>query len=62
MDSVALLLGPTHWPGICTTGAKQSPINIVTADTVKADLDQLKFIRYDEPADVKVVNNGHSGM
>ncbi|XP_076666344.1 carbonic anhydrase 1 isoform X2 [Andrena cerasifolii] len=52
--------GPTHWPGICTTGTKQSPINIVTADTVEADLDQLKFITYDQPVHAKVINNGHS--
>ncbi|XP_076246296.1 putative carbonic anhydrase 3 isoform X2 [Calliopsis andreniformis] len=52
--------GPAHWPGLCTTGSKQSPINIVTENTVKINLGALKFVRYDFAFPGKVTNNGHS--
>lgn len=55
-------LGPKHWPGLCITGNKQSPINIVTEDTIKTDLGALKFIRYDFAFSGTIINNGHSGM
>ena len=54
-------LGPEHWPGLCMNGEKQSPINIATEDTVKIDLGELKFIRYDFAFQSKITNNGHSG-
>ncbi|XP_076632466.1 carbonic anhydrase 1 [Colletes latitarsis] len=52
--------GPKDWPGLCKTGSKQSPVNIVTEETVKADLGALKFIRYDFAFFGRIVNNGHS--
>ncbi|XP_076545964.1 carbonic anhydrase 1 isoform X2 [Osmia lignaria lignaria] len=52
--------GPKHWPGLCTTGKKQSPINIVTEDAVKTDLGELKFIKYSFAFAGDVTNNGHS--
>ncbi|XP_076162243.1 putative carbonic anhydrase 3 [Ptiloglossa arizonensis] len=52
--------GPKHWPGLCITGNKQSPINIVTEDTIKTDLGALKFIRYDFAFSGTIINNGHS--
>ncbi|KAK9298115.1 hypothetical protein QLX08_008438 [Tetragonisca angustula] len=52
--------GPEHWPGLCMNGEKQSPINIATEDTVKIDLGELKFIRYDFAFQSKITNNGHS--
>ncbi|XP_029035129.2 carbonic anhydrase 1 isoform X2 [Osmia bicornis bicornis] len=52
--------GPEHWPGLCTIGKKQSPINVVTEDAVKTDLGKLKFIRYSFAFSVEVTNNGHS--
>lgn len=58
---VFLCLGPEHWPGLCTTGKRQSPINIATEDIVKTDLGPLKFIRYNTGFNGKITNNGHSG-
>ncbi|XP_068987560.1 carbonic anhydrase 6-like isoform X1 [Bombus flavifrons] len=52
--------GPEHWPGLCTTGKRQSPINIATEDIVKTDLGPLKFIRYNTGFNGKITNNGHS--
>lgn len=52
--------GPTYWPGLCVTGKKQSPINIVTEDTFNTDIGELKFIRYDFAFECKITNNGHS--
>ncbi|XP_017794495.1 PREDICTED: putative carbonic anhydrase 3 [Habropoda laboriosa] len=52
--------GPTHWPGLCIQGKKQSPIAIVPEDTIKTDLGALKFIRYDFAFSGKITNNGHS--
>ncbi|XP_017883625.1 carbonic anhydrase 2-like, partial [Ceratina calcarata] len=52
--------GPAHWPGLCLTGTKQSPINIPTETTTKADLGLLKFIRYDFAFPGNITNNGHS--
>ena len=38
------------WPGICTTGNRQSPINIITEDAESGDLTALKFNSlYDYP-------------
>lgn len=59
--SISLRLGPTYWPGLCVTGKKQSPINIVTEDTFNTDIGELKFIRYDFAFECKITNNGHSG-
>ncbi|XP_015434747.1 PREDICTED: putative carbonic anhydrase 3 [Dufourea novaeangliae] len=52
--------GPTHWPGLCAIGKKQSPVNIISEDTIKTDLGALKFIRYDFAFSGTVTNNGHS--
>nr|XP_012145297.1 PREDICTED: carbonic anhydrase 6-like isoform X1 [Megachile rotundata] len=52
--------GPSQWGGLCATGKKQSPINVVTEDTVKTDMGPLKFARYDFAYSAKVTNNGHS--
>ncbi|XP_014485861.1 PREDICTED: putative carbonic anhydrase 3 isoform X2 [Dinoponera quadriceps] len=52
--------GPDNWPGLCTAGKKQSPIDIVTEDTVRFDLGALKFDRYDFAFSGMVINTGHS--
>nr|XP_012234178.1 PREDICTED: carbonic anhydrase 2-like isoform X2 [Linepithema humile] len=52
--------GPENWPGICTTGKKQSPIDIVTEDAIRVDLGALKFNRYDFAFHGILINNGHS--
>lgn len=52
--------GPNKWPGLCQTGKKQSPIDIVTEDAIRKDLGALKFIRYDFAFDGTLTNNGHS--
>ncbi|XP_011343981.1 carbonic anhydrase 2 isoform X2 [Ooceraea biroi] len=52
--------GPKNWPGVCTTGHKQSPIDIVTEDAERTDLGALKFHRYDFAFSSTLVNTGHS--
>ncbi|XP_011162244.1 putative carbonic anhydrase 3 isoform X2 [Solenopsis invicta] len=52
--------GPENWPGICKTGKRQSPINIVTEDAIRRDLGALKFNRYDFAFPATLFNNGHS--
>lgn len=54
-------IGPQNWPGICTTGKKQSPIDIVTEDAIRIDLGALKFDRYDYAFIGTLTNTGHSG-
>ncbi|XP_076647570.1 carbonic anhydrase 2 [Halictus rubicundus] len=51
---------PPHWPGLCATGKRQSPINIVRENTVKKDLEPLEFIKYEHAATGIIANNGHS--
>ncbi len=54
--------GPTHWGEVksdyamCKTGKNQSPIDIKSA--VKADLPPIQFAY--QPAQLKLINNGHS--
>ncbi|XP_011688665.1 PREDICTED: carbonic anhydrase-like isoform X2 [Wasmannia auropunctata] len=52
--------GPKNWPGICRTGKKQSPIDIVTEDAIRVDLGALKFHRYDFAFHGMIMNTGHS--
>ncbi|XP_012529632.1 carbonic anhydrase [Monomorium pharaonis] len=52
--------GPENWPGICKTGKRQSPIDIVTEDAIRIDLGALKFNRYDFAFPAILFNNGHS--
>ncbi|XP_014606466.1 PREDICTED: putative carbonic anhydrase 3 [Polistes canadensis] len=51
---------PSKWPGTCSTGKQQSPINILTRNTINKDFGELKFIRYDHPFTGKVTNSGHT--
>jgi len=53
--------GPKNWPGMCTTGNRQSPIDIITEDAVRTDLGALKFNRYDFAFASTLINTGHSG-
>lgn len=46
---------------MCTTGKRQSPIDIVTEDAIRIDLGPLKFNRYDFAFFGTLINNGHSG-
>lgn len=55
------IAGPDYWPGVCQTGRKQSPINIVSDEAVKTDLGPLKFVRYDFAYTGTLTNTGHSG-
>lgn len=57
--------GPAYWgtPGVCcapcATGPEQSPVRIVTSQVKPALLHPLEFF-YDTPADLAVVNDGHT--
>jgi len=54
-------VGPENWPGLCITGKKQSPIDIVTDDAIRIDLGALKFNRYDFAFPSIIINTGHTG-
>lgn len=53
-------LDPEHWPGLCLSGKKQSPIDIVHKNTLKRDLRPLEFVQYERPSTGVVANNGHT--
>ena len=56
--------GPSHWPSMesgfaaCGTGHEQSPIDIRSAATRKADLPAIRFAY--RPGPPKIVDNGHT--
>ncbi|KAG7187578.1 hypothetical protein KM043_016647 [Ampulex compressa] len=52
--------GPSHWGGICTTGKRQSPIDIGSENAERTDLGSLKFVRYDFAFHGAITNTGHS--
>lgn len=61
LDFLNNFAGPSNWPGICATGKKQSPIDIVTENAVKSDFAAVKFNRYNLAYPATLENNGHSG-
>ena len=55
--------GPSCWGDFnkeCSDGKAQSPINIVTADTIPLDADAALLLNQDYCAEAKVIDNGHS--
>ncbi|KAG5669846.1 hypothetical protein PVAND_000137 [Polypedilum vanderplanki] len=56
--------GPKSWPGMCTTGVKQSPISITPGQYLRKTSNPTINITFDSanfknPKTVKVINNGH---
>lgn len=51
------------WPGVCQTGKRQSPINIVKVDVVEdPTLHKLQAVNYNETrtgSNYSISNNGH---
>ena len=53
--------GPENWPGICTTGTFQSPINIQSQNTTEIEEKPFIFHGYDvTPKNAEISNNGHT--
>nr|CAD2126430.1 unnamed protein product [Meloidogyne enterolobii] len=52
--------GPHTWGGLCKTGKKQSPVDIVTKNLKEKCYLQLSFHKYNVVGPVEVVNNGHT--
>jgi carbonic anhydrase len=53
--------GPANWASLCSAtcaGARQSPINIVTASVIDEDLPEVEF-EYEE-TEMTLFNNGHT--
>lgn len=52
--------GPDYWPGVCTTGKRQSPINIERTKIQKViDYEPLVLVNYDRaPKKIAILNNG----
>jgi carbonic anhydrase len=46
-------LGPGHWPGLCTTGKMQAPIDIGHAEKLRIDTLKVKY----EPVDLDIIND-----
>ena len=46
-------LGPAHWPGICTTGRMQAPIDIRSAEKLRIAIPKFNY----KPADLDIVND-----
>ena len=54
--------GPDHWEGVCNTGKRQSPINIISSDAVYDNaLGEFELKNYDKNLTLNftVSNNGH---
>jgi len=45
--------GPGQWPGLCTTGKMQAPIDIEHTEKLRIDTPKLKY----EPVDLDIVND-----
>ncbi len=55
--------GPAHWgefSAACSEGKSQSPINIVSAETVSLNQDYALALAEDSATTAKVIDNGHS--
>lgn len=52
--------GPSHWPGLCTTGTRQSPIDISPDSVIPAIFSDLKFTNYGKQGDIEILNLGET--
>lgn len=50
--------GPHKWPGVCNTGARQSPIDISSSAIVVENLPRIHFVHYAHAGELHVENNG----
>nr|AVI02150.1 alpha-carbonic anhydrase 4 [Chlamydomonas sp. ICE-L] len=59
---------PASWPGVCTTGGRQSPINVTLAPKIKSAQGKTKYpvtpikFNYGRREKVEVLNTGHGTM
>ncbi|KAH7703037.1 Protein CAH-5 [Aphelenchoides avenae] len=51
---------PEKWPGACTTGFRQSPVDIVPQQTVRVPIPELRFVNYDFRGPLLVAANLHT--
>ena len=52
--------GPSHWPGLCATGTKQSPIDISPDSVIPAIFNDLKFTNYEKEGEIEILNLGET--
>ncbi len=45
--------GPSHWPGLCSTGSMQAPIDIDHAEKLHIDIPKFSY----QPADLDIIND-----
>ncbi|CAI5527395.1 unnamed protein product [Closterium sp. Naga37s-1] len=53
-------LSGTDWPGLCQSGKKQSPINIVTSAVKRADGPSLLKVKHPLSREITVTNEEHA--
>ncbi|KAE9547655.1 hypothetical protein FO519_009132 [Halicephalobus sp. NKZ332] len=52
--------GPSHWPGLCATGLRQSPIDISPDNVIPSIFSDLKFTNYNKEGSVEILNLGET--
>jgi carbonic anhydrase len=54
-------LGPSNWPGQCSGGKSQSPIDILSEKSSKVEMEPFVFRGYkDTVKRANLANNGHT--
>lgn len=48
------------WDGMCDAGEKQSPIDVLTNETIKTRFAPFTFMNYDQEVNLEVTNKAHS--
>ena len=48
------------WDGTCRTGKTQSPIDVISNETIKASFEPFNFQNYNQEINVKISNSGHT--
>uniref|UniRef100_A0AC34QN62 Carbonic anhydrase n=1 Tax=Panagrolaimus sp. JU765 TaxID=591449 RepID=A0AC34QN62_9BILA len=52
--------GPHTWPGVCSNGFRQSPVDFKPSEIDVAFFTKLHFVHYHRAGSITLINNGHS--
>ena len=59
-EELSYTLQGGDWDGICRTGKKQSPVDVISNDTIKASFEPFNFQNYNQEINVKISNSHHT--